>query len=797
MSSNFESETFAAAIGLPGSELTPEYRFHDHFFQDLHRLSDAGIDNKLDFFLYNNLLEHQIDPLEQELYPGCSTIGSGARPAIMAEGNDSTSTATAAVGLREGDEEILKLSRLEPTDSPLAWQSNEFDNPDFHKSEGDEGHDRVDEDTNPEPSIETKQEAAPTAVMIPSAPADLLTGQHGIDASFPLQRVYSEPINRSINNWQSDDSEGSPISYPTHTTNGTHYADFQPVWPPRVQVLKAPLEARGRTPPGPTSHPRQNGASSTPSILSNAAFQHLQPGSFRFPPDAISYGRLNNSLAHNLGGQYYNYEAVSGVGMHHHMLGFDQSGGLINNPHVNRNSIQHNNNDGPLSANSHLDLTKMPQENVLKSQSPLTSSNVRNKANTSRSQPRGSMKAQSRLDHMEERKKRPTSPPPEIQLHYNDIESARQAERPKFKTNPDKDPSIPMTDAYKRWYVGRMIRCMKRTEGAQDNAGMINQWHKLSQDGPRMEQAAWRLLDMALQTQKTMCKHLLGSEFAAQLVNDPTTATQRVQNNRKVNAGKKSYLDTGRLAVHGGVARSVPRGSSSSTRPRAEDSDDDGCPYGENHPGSGNASLFGEMGDEDAEGDTDEEYLNPTRNASVDQIHAAVSEPAPTHRPKREHDNDDSDEYGRRAKKSRRTSTKTHPTAAKRHLKTPRKAGDKSKFQTIGNIMLNVHDKTNENAVYERGSAHARELFDKFHYPNGRPSSLNGHYIDNPSSFASEFYASAQTSPASSSRRLPREAAPTSFRGLDDTSTEGDDLFSGSRNGEADGSHQGQGPQQT
>ncbi|KAL8656319.1 MAG: hypothetical protein Q9226_002705 [Calogaya cf. arnoldii] len=796
MSSNFESEIFAAAIGLPGSELTPEYRFHDHYFQDLHRLSDAGIDNKLDLFLYNDLLEHQTDPLEQDLYSGCSTIGPGARPAIMAEGNDSTSTATTAVGLREGTEEILKLSQSESTDSALAWRSNEFDNPDFHKSEEDEGHDRVHEETLPESSIETKQEAAPTAVMIPSVPADFLTAQHGIDASFPLQRVYSEPIHRSMTNWHSDDSEGSPISHPTHTTNGNHYADFHPVWP-RVQVLKAPLEARERTPPGPTSHPRQNGASSTPSTLSNAAYQHLQPSAMRFPPYTSSYGNLSNSLAHNLSAQYYNYEAVSGVGTHHHMLGFDQARGLINNPHVNRNSIQHNNNDGPLSANSHLDLSKVPQENVLKSQFPLTSSNVRNKANSARSQPRGSIKAQSRLDHMEERKKRPTSPPPEIQLHYNDIESARQAERPKFKTNPNKDPSIPMSDADKRFYVGRMTRCMKRTDTAQDNAGMINQWHKLSQDGPRMEQAAWRLLDMALQTQKTMCKHLLGSEFAAQLVNDPTTATQRVQNNRKVNAGKKSYLDTGRRAVQGGAARSVLRGSSSSTRPRAEDSDDDDYPYGENHPGSGNASMFGEMGDEDAEGDTDEDYLNPTQNASVDQVHAAITEPAPTRRPKREHDNDDSDEYGTRAKKSRRTSTKTHPAAAKRHIKTTRKPGDRSRLQLIGTQILDVHDIKNEDAVYERGSANARELFKKFHYPNGGPSSLNGHYIDGHASFASEFYASAQTSPASSSRRPPRQAAPTSFHGLDDTSTEGDDLFSGSKNEEADRSHQGEGPWQT
>lgn len=36
----------------------------------------------------------------------------------------------------------------------------------------------------------------------------------------------------------------------------------------------------------------------------------------------------------------------------------------------------------------------------------------------------------------------------------------------------------------------------------------------------------WDAICAGLKTQKTMCKHLLGAEFTAQLVNDPSTATQ-------------------------------------------------------------------------------------------------------------------------------------------------------------------------------------------------------------------------------------------------------------------------------
>ncbi|KAI4262649.1 MAG: hypothetical protein L6R42_002176 [Xanthoria sp. 1 TBL-2021] len=765
-----------------------------------HRVSDADIDKELDFLLSKELLQQQTHPVEPTFYPGYHPISFGARPAIMPDGDSFRNTATAAVGFREETEENLKPNNSPSTDSPLSYHSNEFDNPEYHKSDEHDNHIRVCEESLPESSAETKQEGAPTAVMTTSASADLQMTHPGINgfySSYPLQRVLSEPINHSTTNWQSDDSDGAPVSHSTHhPTSGIHHSASHATWK-RVQALKTNFDPRARTqtyPSGPTSHPRQNGASSNPSALSNVkAWDHIEPASMRFGPYG-NPGSLSNSLAHNVGGQYYNYVAEYDVDTHHPVLGLNQAGGLVNSQRVNKDSFQHNNNDGTLSTNSYVDLRKVQQRDILKSQPLPTSSNIRNNANLARSQTGGSMRAHSHQDHMEGRKERSTSPRPD--LVYNDIESARQAERPKFKTNPRKDITIPLTDAEKQEYVRRMTRCMKGTKFAQDNAGMINQWEKLSQDEPRIEQAAWRLLDMCLQTQKTMCKHLLGSEFAAQLVNDPTTATQRVQNNRKVNAGKKSYLDKGRRAVHGGAARSARRGSSASTRLRAEDTDDDGHPYGDVHDGSGIPSLLGEMGDEDAEGETEEEYLNPTGNARVDHVPAAGAEPTPARRPKRELDHDDSDEYGSRAKKSRRTSTKTYPTAAKRHIKNPRRPGDRSKFQIVNGKMIELEDKKNEDLVFSHGSAHIQELYNKIHYPQGRPSSRNGRYVNGHASSTSGYYPGAQASSASSSRRHPREAACKSFVGQDDTSTEGDDPFSDPKNEEADQYHQDEGPQQ-
>ncbi|KAL8840669.1 MAG: hypothetical protein Q9176_003782 [Flavoplaca citrina] len=744
MTSTTDSDIFASAMGLPVSQLTPESRYHEHYVPNWHRVSDADIDQELDW-VYKELL--------QQANPDQIPTMLGSKAAIMTDGDNSTSTATSALGLSEEMQNSLKPSHL--TDSTQSYHSNDFDNPDFHKSDDHESHARVFGEALPESCIDTKQEVAPTAIMTLSNSADLQNLHHG-------QRSFDPRA--------------------------------------RAQTYNS----------GPTSNPRQNSAIPTPSNLNNAvAWQHMLPISAETTKD----------LANDLIGQHYSkYNFSNDVGTYHHTLGFGQAGEIVNNPHVNINGFQHNNNDGPRSANYHDNQPKVQQENILKSQPSHPSSNGRNKGYAAKFHRQGSVGAHFHQDDMDERKGTSKRPPPE--LHYNTIESARQAERPKFKTNPKKDVTIPMTDETRQNFVARMVRCMKATETAEDNTGMINQWEKLCQDEPRMEQAAWRLLDMALQvhvdgipllpnrpscnryasmndrwdaickglkSQKTMCKHLLGSEFAAQLVNDPTTATQRVQNNRKVNAGKKSYLDKGRRAVHGRVVKSSRRDSSASTQLRAEDSDNDAYTYGDGSP-------LGDMGDDDAEGDTDEEYLHATGNVTVQPVTAASPVPATTRRPKRQLDHDDSDEYGRCAKK-RRSSTKIHQTAAKRIMKHSRQPGDRSKFQLIGGAMHDLHDKKNENLVYSEGSALVQELFTKIHYPHGRPSSRNGRYVNGHASATNGYHAGSQACSLIGSRQPPRQARPSNFV-QDDTSTEGDDPFSNPQDGEGDDDHQDEGPEQ-
>ena len=487
MTPTTDSEIFTSAMGLPMSQLTPESRYHEHYVPNWHRVSDADIDKELDW-VYKDLLQ-QANPGEQYFYPDQTPTISGSRSAIMTDGDNSTSAATSALGLSEEMQNSLKPS--DSTDTTLSYHSNDFDNPDFHKSDQHENHGHVFGVALPESCPETKQEVAPTAVMTLSNSADLQKLHHSIH-SFPgshtLQRVASEPTNNSTTNWHSDDAESPRVSHLMHNTTGgmqpAHLHATLNRLRPQGQRSFDP-RARAQTyNSGPTSNPRQNSAIPTPSNLNNAvAWQHMLPISAETTKD----------LANDLIGQHYSkYNFSNDVGTYHHTLGFGQAGEIVNNPHVNFNGFQHNNNDGPRSANYHDNQPKVQQGNILKSQSLHPSSNGRNKGHAAKFHRRGSVGAHFHQDDMDEQKATSKRPPPE--LHYNTIESARQAERPKFKTNPKKDVTIPMTDETRQNFVARMVRCMKATETAEDNTGMINQWEKLCQDEPRMEQAAWRLL---------------------------------------------------------------------------------------------------------------------------------------------------------------------------------------------------------------------------------------------------------------------------------------------------------------
>ncbi|KAL8669774.1 MAG: hypothetical protein Q9168_005652 [Polycauliona sp. 1 TL-2023] len=789
MNSTFDPDMFATAMGLPSFQLTPESRYHEYYVAGWHRASDEDINKGLDS-LGKGHFKHPV-PSDQSFYPDRYFTDSTSGATIMADAANSTGATTTSSGFLEEIDENMNPGHSEPTDSPPPHLPNEFGHHHYLQPDEHDSHGRVSEEAHPDSTPETKQEAAPTAVMTSSIEAGF-QGIHRGDVppfgSEAMQRNFSAPAGHSAP-WLSDDSNDAPPSYYAHDppSSMAQHATLKKL---RAQHHSSNHSARAQTyNQGPTSYARQNGVGWNPSGLSNtqAAWRHIDPLATLMGPYQ-NQARPNNYLANVDVGYVSGYYA----GNNRDLPGFNQPGGKINNHHVNSSNFQHNNHDGPLLVNYNEDLQKIQQQHVLKSQQPsFDYSNVRSEL----------VEDKSEQDHMDEQERK--NQDPKDKLQYHNIESAREAERPKFKTKPEKDLTIPMNDEDKRKYVHRMVRCMKKTSTAQDNAGMIGQWVKLCQDEARMEQAAWRLLDMALQlhvegipllpnrpscnryasmeerwkaickglqTQKTMCKHLLGSEFAAQLVNDPTTATQRVQNNRKVNAGKKSYYDKGRRLTHD--ARSSRRGSSASTQFRPEYTEEDGNPYGDVDDGIGN------MGDEDAEGETDEEYVKPAANARVERTTTTTTSSsalaAPPRR-KRELEHDDSGEYGGRAKK-RRSTTKTHQTAPKRHIKNPRPEGGRSKFQLVGGKMIELDDKNNERLVYSQGTAHVQELYNKIHYPHDGGSTQNGRYGNG---HATSRY---------QSRQPPRQARPGhSLR--DDTSTEADDLFSDPRNEEGGGQY--------
>ncbi|KAL8732529.1 MAG: hypothetical protein Q9166_002743 [cf. Caloplaca sp. 2 TL-2023] len=831
MTSKLGSEIYAMAKGLPETTLTPESRTYDYHMRSWHRDTDEELDRGLELW-YTNELAGQANTAEQHANPLNHSTRSAARTATMPDGDNTNSAAVAPEISQDVAEGHDHQSSFEATDNALSPQSNEFDNPEFHIPKMENHHVASLAKAHLSPLVMPKQEPPATAVMTPS---DLADGQSAYpntnipEGAQPMQRGSTEPTIHSSTHWQSDSSGDSPTPNTMHDQNSGMHQGPHATWQ-RLRGYSNSSNGRTRAQTynnSPTSFPRQFSTTGPGSNLKHEILANNLDHSM-FAYGSTQYGGAmprqyhqmmsNNGLAHPLHGTLDSYISNFHGGTYNHIFGSGAgSMGEMSNSHdfINKHHIQHNNNDGPLSTNSHnnphdlngdllsAQFARVPSHTVLKSQPLPSSVDSRGPAHLVRPQARGAVRNRPSQSHMAEGNHGSEAHDPE--LHYSTIEAAKHAERPKFKTNPKKDPTIPRTDRQKQEFVARMIRCMKTCKRAEDNQGMISQWNKLKQDEPRVEQAAWRLLDLTLQlheegipmlpnkpscnryatmrerwdaicqglqSQKTMCKHLLGAEFTAQLVNDPTTATQRVQNNRKVNAGKKQYLDHGRSVVNGNTGR---RGSSASTQYRAEDTDDDDK-YGGAYAGFGNASL-GDVGDEDAEGDVDEGYINATAPIGVDQFTAASPDSAAVRRPKPKLDADDSDYNGGRVKRSRRTLGKEYPVAPKRRIKNPRRPGYNSKMQVVGDRIVDLEVKAEEDFVYSHGDERAQEIFTKIHYPNGRPSPRSRRYANGQSFSAGGNHQNTEPSSASSSRRVSRAAAPTSFIGQDD-SDEGDDQYS-------------------
>ncbi|MCJ1283242.1 hypothetical protein MMC26_002570 [Xylographa opegraphella] len=109
------------------------------------------------------------------------------------------------------------------------------------------------------------------------------------------------------------------------------------------------------------------------------------------------------------------------------------------------------------------------------------------------------------------------------------------------------DATYPHSPGQEQLYVKKIIMAMSDMDSANDNPGMLEMWSKLKKNAELLETTAWKLL--ALRDEKTICKHLLSPDYAESFVDDPVNAANRVNNNRKVNGGKKMAIEKGRAAM--------------------------------------------------------------------------------------------------------------------------------------------------------------------------------------------------------------------------------------------------------
>ncbi|KAL9027832.1 MAG: hypothetical protein Q9196_003699 [Gyalolechia fulgens] len=841
------------AQGLPSHDLTADSRALNHCLKDWHRLDNHEFDLQLDFLWAadsppkdtragsssenHRRLDWPMDTPNQ-----ATDVGAGADAACAAADAQPSNATTGATH---------QTPVPEATGDTLSHVPNEFDNPEYQVQDPIPGEQSAIPmaQAYSSSSSESIQERAASMVMNPSsltATSAIHVQAQAVPRHQPMQRGLTDSNIPLYTNWGTNSPHGLP------DVNGAYYqpSNGQQIWHPNIQkvsnVVMSPYSRpRAQTSDVfPTSHfsqqhpsyygsnvrqsmptngyDNQNGIIYPPAhngtdflYQPNIANGKCESGSTSFrssDPYAVHFSTTPSSAYSDISAAQKatanTYNNVLPANSMRKNVNNNRSVGTSNNHHINSGQIV---DPTDLQIHQHQQQAYMavPASKTLKSQSSCRSDATESTPMSSKRKPRNAAKQQrpQEIDVEEEEEEEEEQEEEnfnevdaqEPDVNYTSIEAARQAERPRFRANPNKDETIPRTDRERQWLVQRMVRCMRATKQAEDNEGMVKQWVKLKQDGPRVEQAAWRILDMVLQLhvdgipllpnkpscnryaklrdrwdaiceglyyQKTMCKHLLGAEFTAQLVNDPATATIRVQNNRKVNAGKKTWLDKGRRVSHDEGTKKTLQGSPFSI-------DDD--------------SFLGALGDDDAEGEIDDEYSALTLPTNNSRRTVPQSTPTPASAPargyKHELDAEESD-YGvnRAKKKPRQTSSSARraPTKGnskgnstgnskgnskgstkgntKGNMRKQRAPGSHSKYQAINGVMIDITEKRHEELVYREASPDIQDLFTKHHYPDGRPSTY-----DRPSE-------------TNESRRSSRAAAPTTFRGVDnsDEITNGD-----------------------
>ncbi|KAL8904006.1 MAG: hypothetical protein Q9207_003553 [Kuettlingeria erythrocarpa] len=818
---------------LPSLDLTAESRELNHFMIDWHKTTnDHQFDIQLDTIFADKpvpedcLYSHPLD----KRFDWSMPINGGADHMDEQAKAPATATGATEVQAQASPASTLEDRQAVSQDATGGIHApNDFDNPDYHiQTTRPVEHDSSNDGTSP--SIAAKEDpatiAGTSAYGSTFAPV-LHIDTHMAKGPHQLQRVATEPIIPSSSSTMYHHSHGMPISNGSFnqvngvhqglfssTANGSHsngsFGDLRTQHIPDFGATSyhhqqySPYHHRSSTwrPSPPLGACNANLSAYAPTQLNNGVSyeQHAAAGKYDASFDSQDLFANGSSRQFNISDN-----------KHRHMLTSNSMRGNINNNHPfhdnlsdNHSFYSHNhavalammnqNNSYLHSAAIHGHI-KVPDDMILKSQPPPRTTEFGGNKRSSRARSRSKVEQRIHDSEMSEEESDPELP--DVELQYTNIDQARAAERPKVRTQHQKDETIPRTDEEKQCMVLGLFNEMYRTDKAQDNPGMINQWMKLRQDHSRVEQACWRVLDMCmrihvegvplvpnkascqryskmkyrwgaickgLKTQKTMCKHLLGADFSAQLVNDPETATSRVTNNRKVNAGKKNFLNIGK--------QTAQTGQGNNTRSNARGG---GC------ISPGDDSVFGGMDDEDAEGEFDNDYQYFPENVAntyraLPAIGSMPRQASGSARPrKRELEDEESDYATGRAKKAKRTTAASRRTSAKGKGSTSKKQrhpeGYRSKYQAIRkngtDTLIDLGDIKNEQLVMELGNPQQQARFESIHYPKGRPSGGNG------------------------SRRSSRAAAPTSFHGLNNSDEIENDEAGSQYEGTDDGHHQG------
>lgn len=524
---NLFAEKLVSAMeqDLPSLDLTPESRDSNHFMIDWHKtINDHEFDLQLDnLFEVKPISEacqysHRLDKVFDWSTPSHSALDH------MEQQADVPATATAVTEAQASEAPTLEGRQAvgqQATDQLAVHAPNEFDNPDYHIQTNRPVEQDSSSSDNTSSSTVAKEDAAAivgTNSYDPAFPPALYVDTQMAKGSHQLQRVATEPIPSSNVSTIHHYSHGLPL-------NNGYFNQGNGVHQGLLSSIANGSYGNGSYGDLRTHHIPDLGAASYhhsqyPSCHRSSTW-HSSPPPGAWNPSMSAYAptQMNNGVSHEQYGAIGKYDAGfntedlymngssklfnSSDNKYRSILTSNSMRGNINNHQLSDNHALHNHNDDVACAmmnqnNSYLHSAavhghmKVPDDMILRSQPPPGSTGFGGNKRSSRARSRSKVEQCMQDSEMSEEDSDPELP--DIELQYTTIEQARAAERPKVRTQHSKDETIPRTDEEKQCMVLGLFNEMYRTDKAQDNPGMINQWMKLRQDHSRVEQACWRVL---------------------------------------------------------------------------------------------------------------------------------------------------------------------------------------------------------------------------------------------------------------------------------------------------------------